>query len=171
MKSLLTLIGSELSWRQPRAFKLEFELKHGEEVVARFHFPKLFSHEAIGESADGCWKFRRRGFLRRRFEIIPCNNELPIATLIPDMWERGGELVLSKGRKLHLSSNWWKATHSVKTDSGETLLECTKRGIFKAAADVRFRAKAEEYTELPWIIMLVWYLIILARRRAAHASA
>jgi hypothetical protein len=171
MKSLLTLIGSELSWHQPRALKLAFELKHGEEVVARLHFPKFFSHDAIGESADGCWRFRRRGFLKRRFDIFPCNDEMPVATLIPDMWERGGQLELANGRRVHLSSNWWKATYTVRTDSGETLLEYTKRGIFKAAADVRLHANAKEYAELPWIVMLVWYLILLARRRAAHASA
>ncbi len=70
---------SELIWYQPQRFKLEFELRRGQEVIGRLQFQPLPTvsweranrHRAFAETSDSRWSFTviRHGFLGLKANI------------------------------------------------------------------------------------------------------
>jgi len=66
MRKIAELIGQQLKWGQPSAFKMQYELQAGDELAATLRFRSSFGSFATGESADGCWTFKRTGFWQTR---------------------------------------------------------------------------------------------------------
>ena len=52
-----------LEWVQPRALKMYYELRSDNELIATLGFRSLLGSFATAESAEGCWTFKRTGFL------------------------------------------------------------------------------------------------------------
>ncbi len=50
----------DLSWRRPGVFSRELILEAGSEQVAGLRWAKIFSFEAVAESADGRWNIGRK---------------------------------------------------------------------------------------------------------------
>jgi hypothetical protein len=82
MKRLAELMGRELKWTQPGAFKMNYELLAGDELAATLRFRSSFGSLATAESADGCWTFKRAGFFQTRVTIRVCGEEADIAVII-----------------------------------------------------------------------------------------
>ncbi|HEY0722558.1 MAG TPA: hypothetical protein VGD41_00915, partial [Pyrinomonadaceae bacterium] len=62
MRKIADVVGQELEWVQPSVFKMQYELRAGDELAATLRFRSSFGSLATGESADGCWTFKRIGF-------------------------------------------------------------------------------------------------------------
>src|SRR5713101_9812039 len=59
-------VGKTLAWIQPRFLSSAYELRLGEEVVGVLAFRNAWGSLATAEATDGCWTFKRLGFLRTR---------------------------------------------------------------------------------------------------------
>src|SRR5579884_2049959 len=59
MQSLRSAVGIPLQWMHLKWWKRDYELRAGNEVLARLYKEKGI---VMGESADGCWAFKRRSF-------------------------------------------------------------------------------------------------------------
>src|SRR6185436_3064756 len=113
---------SDLKWVQPSAFKMDYELRAGDEVAARLRFRSAFGSFATGESADGCWTFKRVGFFQTRITIRECGEETDIATFTNSTWSGGGTLEFTGGTKILATTSFWRTTLEFTTESGSALV-------------------------------------------------
>lgn len=171
MDKLVDLIDRELKWTQPAALKMQYELHAGEELAARLAFRSSFGSFAMGQSADGCWTFKRAGFFQTRVTIRVCNEETDIAVFRNNTWSGGGSLELRGGRKLLATTNLWQTNLEFKTESGETLIRFKSGGVIHLSALVEIQPTAAGLTELPLLVMLGWYLIVMMHMDSAASVA
>jgi len=61
VRRIAELIGRALKRVQPTAFKMQYELCSGNELVAVLRVRGLFRDQAVAESADVFWTFGRVG--------------------------------------------------------------------------------------------------------------
>jgi hypothetical protein len=171
MKKISTLTDRDLKWSQPSARKMEYELRAGDELVATLRFRSSFGSFATAESADGCWTFKRVGFWRTRVTIRACNTDTEIAVFRNNTWKKGGTLEYPDGRAFRADSNLWLTKFGFTTASKEQLLEFRNSGVVHLSATVHIRPAAAGVPELPWMVMLGWYLAIMMRSDANTAGA
>lgn len=171
MKHIAQLVGSSLEWVQPRALKMEYELRSGEEVVATLRFRSSFGSFATAESADGCWTFKRVGFWQTRATVRPCGSDTEIASFRQGTWASGGTLELPDDRKLQVSTNFWQTRYQVQAEGGEPLVTYRTHGVVRWGAHMEIAPSAAGLPELPWIAMLGWYLAVMMYSDAAAVAA
>ncbi|MBN1933859.1 MAG: hypothetical protein JW934_04290 [Anaerolineae bacterium] len=146
--------GQLLKWLQPNIFKMEYELRAGDEPVATLRFRSAFGTLATAESADGCWTFKRVGCFQNRVTARTCDSETDLATFNNNTWKNGGTLILVDGCEFPVTSNFWQ----------------TKWGLSHQSAEVNVLPAGEDLPELPWMILLGWYLAVMMHTDAIAAS-
>ena len=171
MKKIAGEIGRELKWVQPSAWKMEYELRADDELIATLRFRSSFGSFATAESADGCWTFKRIGFWQTKATIRACGSDAEIGIFKNNTWSGGGTLELSDGRKLPASTNGWRTTFEFKSEAGETLVRFKCGGIVHLSATVEIQPDAAGLPELPLIVMLGWYLTVMMYMDAASTGA
>ena len=171
MRKIADLIGGELKWEQPSALKMDYELRAADELVATLHFRSSFGSFATGESADGCWTFKRVGFWQTKATVRRCDTDDDIAVFKNNTWSSGGTLELSDGRTLQATTSFWKTNLAFSNESGETLIEFKTAGLLRLSATVAIKPSLVNMPELPWIVMLGWYLVVMMYRDAAMTAA
>lgn len=172
MRHIAQLVGSALEWVQPRALKMEYELRSGEEVVATLRFRSSWGSFATAESADGCWTFKRVGFWQTRATVRPCGSETEIAGFRQGTWSFGGTLEMPDGRKYLVSTNFWATRYQIQAEGGEEpLITYKTHGMLRLGAQMEIAPLAAELAELPWMAMLGWYLAVMMHNDSAAAAA
>jgi hypothetical protein len=161
VKRIVEVIGRELKWVQPKALKMEYELRTDDELIATLRFRSSFGSFATAESADGCWTFKRVGFWQTRVTIRGCGSETDIASFKNNTWSGGGTLELPDGRKILAATNFWKTSFEFKTETGETLVRFKTGGLVHFSAKVDIQPAAAEVPELPWVVMFGWYFAVM----------
>ena len=161
-----------LKWHQPKMLKMAYELLDDEEVVAGVEFRSAFGSYATAHSADGTWTFKRTGFFRPIVTVRSEGSEKDIAVFRNDTWHRGGTLELPGGRTYLASTNFWATTYDFTTETGEALISFKRiGGVFHMTTEVEIHATAARMAELPWMVMLGWYLIVLMHHDSAAGAA
>ena len=171
MRKITELVGQQLKWVQPSALKMRYELRAGDELLATLRFRSSFGSFATGESADGCWTFKRSGFWQTRATIRVCGADVDIATFKNNTWSSGGTLELSDGRKFPASTNFWQTSFEFQDERGSPLIKFKNGGLIHCSATVDVEPNAVSLPELPWVIMVGWYLTVMMHMDAATAAA
>ena len=174
MKNIRDFVGQELKWMQPHALKMEYNLQNAEgEVVATLHFKSSFVSLAKSESADGCWTFKRVGFMQRKTTITECDSEEDVAVFKNTGWVEGGTLELADGSKYLAKTNFWMTEYEITTESGVPLLKYHRvAGILNMSATVDIESEATDLKELGGWIGLGWYLgVMLYMKPSASGGA
>ncbi len=151
---------SDLKWTQPSIFRLRYELRSPERVVATLHLHGLFRPSATGQSSDESWIFEPDG---RRPGMILVRTRASFrdeAVFEIGATHKGGLLRVTDGGAYVLSSDFWKGRAEFQTLSGEPLIQFRTHGALRLSADVQVLAKARQMLELSWLAMLGWYLIV-----------
>jgi hypothetical protein len=168
VKRLSECGGRELMWSQRSAFSGDSELHDGDELCARLEWSFGFGSRIEGETEEGRWRFRRRGFLSGTIEAYASGSDTPEVTC-RSKW-RGGALRFASGRELtwrHVSL--WKRTWRFETTAGEPLLGLRGRpAFFKTRATLAIEPAALRDPDLSLLALLGWYLL-LRERRSSHA--
>jgi hypothetical protein len=173
MRRLAELAGTELKWEQPTSMKMEYNLYAGDgnEVVASLRFRSSFGSLATAECADGCWTFKRVGFFQTRVTIRRCDSDEEIASFRNNTWTSGGTLELPDGHSYRASTNFWMTKYEFLATNDEILLGYRKiGGFFHLSSYVDIYPSAVQLPELPWMVILGWYLTILLQQDTAAAS-
>ncbi|HYM81602.1 MAG TPA: hypothetical protein VEY91_09350, partial [Candidatus Limnocylindria bacterium] len=100
MRKIGDVVDRPLKWSQPSALSMQYELRAGDELAATLRFRSMFGSFATGESADGCWTFKRVGFWQTRATIRACDSETEIAAFRNNTWSGGGTLELADGQTI-----------------------------------------------------------------------
>jgi hypothetical protein len=154
--------GQVLQWRQPNMFKMEYELRSGEELVATLRFRGFSGTLAIAQSADGCWTFKWAGFFQNHVTVRACDSETDLAVFKNNTWKGGGTLILPDGREYLLTSNFWQTEYGYKTTEGEPLVNFKTKGLLHQSTEVEILPVGENLPELPWMILLGLYLALMS---------
>jgi hypothetical protein len=171
VNKIAEVIGRELEWKQPSAWKMEYELRTGEDLVATLRFRSSFGSFATAESADGCWTFKRVGFWQTRVTIRGCGSDTEIAMFKNNTWSGGGTLEMHDGRQFLATTNFWQTNLEFKTEAGQTLVQFKPGGLVHLSAKVEIEPTAAGLPELPWLVMLGWYLIVMMYMDSAAVAA
>jgi len=161
MRKITELVDQQIEWVQPRALKMQYELRADSELVATLRFRSLFGSFATGESADGCWTFKRVGFCQTRVTIRPCGGDSDIASFKNNTWSGGGTLELADGRLFPATTNLWQTKLEFQDESNKTLIQFKSGGLLHQSAKVEVQPNAVGIRELPFVMMLGLYLIVM----------
>ena len=170
MQKIVSSIGQPLEWRQPKLLKMEYELKSEDSLLATLRFRSSWGTFATAETADGCWTFKRVGFLRTKVTIRPCNSEVEIAAFKNDTRSDGGSLLFPDSRKYLANTNFWQTQYDFKSENGEPLIHFQNVGFVRASAKVTIYESAKLIPELSWIVALGWYFIIMMNDDSSSAA-
>jgi len=170
MRKIAELVGKQLKWVQPRVLKMQYELRADDELAATLGFRSSFGSFARGESADGCWTFKRMGFWQTRVTVRTRGEDVDIATFKNNTWSGGGTLELSAGRKFLATTNFWQTNFEFQDELGGTLIKFKSGGLIHLSATVNVEPNALTLPELPWVVMLGWYLIVMMHMDSAAAA-
>lgn len=156
----------QLEWVQPKALKMHYELRSNEDVVATLQFRSAWGSFATAESAEGCWTFKRMGFLQTRATIRACGSDAEIATFKNNTWSGGGSLTLADGQEFLITTNGWQTQLEVQATSGELLVHLQTKGWWKTSAEVNITPKGRRTAELPWMTLFAWYVVVMMQMDA-----
>lgn len=171
MKSIFSATHQPLKWTQPSAFRMQYELLSGEEVLAALAFRSSFGTLATAETADGCWTFKRVGFWQTRLTIRPCGEEEDLAVFKNNTWSGGGTLEFPDGRIFRATTNFWKTRLEFHNLADEVLVVFHSGGFFHLSADVEITPNGASAPELPLVLCLGLYLIIMMQQDSAAGAA
>lgn len=197
MRLIQEAADQELIWRQPSAFKEHYELRAGDEVLGTLDWENGWGTLATARTAEGAWTFKRSGFWQQRIGVRPLGSEREVATFVPG-WTGNGTLTVEGERTfLWVGKGFWGLEKLWQEREGEPPLIGFKQvGSLKTEARVFLSPTAaslpettqlddlyaplppEEMTppalplvELPLLVTLGFYLMILAVRDAASGTA
>lgn len=197
MRLIQEAADQELIWRQPSMMKQEYELRAGDEVLATLRWQKTFGSLALAETAEASWTFKRSGFWRPRVTARLPDSERDIATFKPEGWSGGGTLTVDGGHGFQLvntsfwRSHWaWHAAddtplvqftgmhalktegHVVLTPEAASLPETAQLDdVYQPVPPERLAPPSAALAELPLLVTLGWYLLVLMAQDSAAATA
>lgn len=168
MKSARALIGADLKWIQPAAFKREFELCAGDQLVATLRFRGSFDSLAYTESTDGCWVFQRGQGWGAPASVAECDSREPIALLHRSWLKAGGTVQVQNGPRFFISANFTATEYRVTTEANNLLLRFKTAGLLHLSAHLEILPTAVNCAELSWLIPFSWYVWLLGNMDAAR---
>lgn len=164
--------GRRLKWVQPHALKMEYELHADDAVAATLNFRSAWGSFAAATSGDGAWTFKRVGFWQTRVTVRAEGADQELAVFRNNTWSGGGTLELPDGRKYPANTNFWSTRYEFKTEGGDSLVSFVKiEGLLHLSAEVELHPLARTVPEMPWVVMLGWYLTVMMFMDSASASA
>ena len=167
MKKLSDYIGSELKIYQSNILKRDFELKSGDELVARLYYPKLYSDLAELTVSEETYEFYRPKFFSRDVDIRKKGYQNPLAHFKNNFWGNKGILELQRGIRINMKFGYFRKQAEIYLSGNELLVSILNRFSLKEKSDVVIEKRSEIIDEHPWIIMLGFYLSQLMKRNSA----
>jgi hypothetical protein len=159
----------ELLWIQPAARKREHELRAGEDVVATLRFQRGSLADAEAEGHH--WTFKRQGFWQPRVTVRVLGSDADVAVFRPH-WAGGGTLELADGRTTLLrSANFWQSEWVWQEKDQPLILFKGRHGLVKARGAVEILPGAAGRPDVPLLVLLGWYLILLHADDASAAGS
>ena len=151
MKSINDYSGQELQWTHPNLLSSEYELRAGEEVLARLHWKGALTSRVHAETADGSWVVERKG-IRQTITVLALDAYTELATITRGMSGQA-TLLLADGREYRWqSTSFWRDVWTWVNSEGTPLLH-VKRG-----AHVQLESAAHDLPDLALLTTLGWYL-------------
>ena len=152
---------SALRWLRTAESPAEYTLLAGDAPVAVLTWESQGGSRAMGKTADGEWRFERRGLLSPRLTVRPSNGDAPVARLTLRLGHHdvevggGGTYRLNRGSLLVPA---WKVTAA---DGGERAhIEPGREGRRLSGGAV-LTTGSTPANELLLVVLLSWYLIVL----------
>lgn len=196
MRLIQEAADQELLWRQPSMMKQEYELRAGDEVLATLRWQKTFGSLALAETAEASWTFKRSGFWRPRVTARPAGSEDDIATFEPK-WDGSGTLTTAGSRHFRLvNANFWRSEWAWRDAGDAPLVRFLNKQVFRTESQVvlspeaaslpetaqlddvyqpvppeRLAPPSAALAELPLLVTLGWYLLVLMAQDSAAATA
>lgn len=165
MKLLSKYIGEELLLFQPSFWKREYEFRSPNELLSKMYFPKFFSQTAIVEGFGEKYEIFRPSFWKTEIVIRKYSYDLTFATLkLLNFFRTKGEINLQNGKKVLLKLDRFKKSCQVLSESGELLLLFQNKLSIKDRNIITIEAPSVLIDENPWIVMMIWYLILKNKR-------
>jgi hypothetical protein len=164
MKSINEYMGQELRWVHPHLRRRKYELRAGDEVLARISYTGALSSRVRAETAAGLWTFGRTG-LRQAITIQELDTDTEPATVKRGMNGQATLLFPDEREYRWQCSSFWQDAWTWLND------ECTPLLYLKRGTYVHLEAAARDLTELALLATLAWYLHRQQEEEAASVAA
>lgn len=163
MRPIAEIADQDLVWVQPARSKQAFELRAADDEVASLRFECATLARALTAGQE--WTFQREGFWHPQVSIRVAGSDDNVAVFKPS-WTGGGTLELMESRVLRLgAANFWHSQWDWLDSSGKALVHFKSHlGMFRMEGQVDIESEAATLSELPLLVMLGWYLLILFAR-------
>ena len=165
MHRINTCVDGSLIWVKTSWRRKDYVLQYDGEDVATFRFQRLFGSLATAQSAEGCWTFQQVGLMRRRTVVRECGDEREVAVFRNNWWTFGGTVELSTGERYRITPNFWMTALTIANEVGDPIVRHHWVRLLKSSRTVEIAPAARSLEELPWLVMLGWYLLIQRSRR------
>lgn len=103
--------------------------------------------------------------------IRACGSDHDIAIFKNNTWSGGGTLQLADGETFQAATNFWQTKFGFETESGEKLIGFEKGGLLHLSATVEIQPNALSHAELPLMVTLGCYLIVMMNMDDAIAAS
>lgn len=172
MLTFQQMAGQPLTWEQPKRAAHRYELRAGDTTLATLRWESAFHARAIAQTADGAaWSFERKGF--GGSSVLVSSSFSTGATFKRFGWGSNGQLTLPDGRawRWEQQGHWGTSWAWLGTD-GQPLVKLQQQaGFFKMTGLVQIAPGAESLPELPLLVLLGWYLMVIMADDAATSAA
>jgi len=165
MIPLSSAASAQLSWSK-LPHNRGYELRWNREVMGTLHHPSLRSPNFMAETPNGCWTFRRGGFLGAGSDIVDSVSQQQVATFRP-AWNGGGALIFADGEIFHVAcKGLWHPVWSVATEEGQPVLYLHTR---EKSIELPSGTSLPE-SRLSLLIIFSWYRLLQAEEDVASAA-
>jgi hypothetical protein len=162
MQSIREAAGQDLQWKRVKWWKREFELRSGDEVLAKL-YKQNGMPGVIGEAIDGQWNFKRRSFWNGEIVIA---DPTTLAEIGVAKRGRKKSLAFADGRTLTLKkTSRWKHQWVWLNDDETPLIH------FQSNKHLILESAALSFPELSLLVTLGWHLIVLQQEEEAAAAS
>jgi hypothetical protein len=163
MKSINDYSGQELQWVHPNLLTAQYDLRAGDEVLARLHWKGALTSQVVAETADGSWVIERKG-IRQIITVVALDVQTELATIKSGMSGQA-TLLFADGREYRWQcTSFWRDVWTWVNTEGTSLLHL-KRG-----AKVHLEPAAQGLPDLALLTALGWYLHKQQEEEAAIAA-
>jgi len=172
MKSFTDIDTQELFWRQPKTFRMAYELRADTDTIAALRWEKPTGSLAHAECAVGEWTFKRAGFLRPHVIVrIPGATD-DLAKLEINL-SGTGTLRMADGTIYRwLNTSFWDGAWEFVTDDKTPLIRFRNAHMMmQAKGKVLLEPAASDDPHVPMLCCLGWYLLILMAADIATQNA
>lgn len=138
--------------------------------VARVSWPKMLSSLAVAESLAGAWTFKATGFTGRRISVRRREWDHNIAVMERG-WGWQGRLEFVGRRFRWKRQNFWATRWAWEADDGAVLTSFRVQTSLRSRCEVTPTRDGYRFEELPILLCLGWYLIVLQRQQSAVAAS
>jgi len=159
--------GEELIWIRPSQNERMYSLRSGSEEIGTLRWDSSSGSLARAATSAGEWTLKRVGYLQPRVSVRASGVSEDLAWFEPGVGG-GGAVHLASGHLFRWSSNVWRAEWAWVNAAGKHGVKIHRE--FSArdrAGKVTVAAGVLPDRELPLLIILGWYLIILQTDDAA----
>jgi hypothetical protein len=164
-------MSGQLVWAPSSSSSRRFELRVLDETVATLTFDKEVGSLATGRAHGGAWTFKRAGFLQPRVTVREAGSEYDHVVFRPT-WTGSGDVEFRGGLHVHWRPFGFSNSEWAFLRADERLL--TFHWLPDTAAldaRVEFSAAALTLPEAPVLLLLGWYLRVLAYLEAQHGGS
>lgn len=167
MRLLSSYLGEDLILLQLSFFKREYEFRYSNELLAKMYFPKFFSLTAVVEGFEEKYEIIRPSLWKSEIAIRKFGYDLTFASLRTNFFKTKGSIDLQNGKKLNLKFGAFKKFCQVFSEVDELLLTFQNKLSLKEKNVVTIQKTSSLIDENPWVVMIIWYLILENRRNGA----
>ena len=167
MSPLSKYIGEDLILIQPSFFKREYEFRSSDQLLAKMYFPKFFSLTAVIEGFEQKYEIIKPSFWKSEIAIRKFGYDMTFASLKTNFFRTKGSIDLQNGKKLNLKFGAFKKSCQVFSEVDELLLMFQNKLSLKEKNVVTIQKTSSLIDENPWVVMMIWYLILENRRNGA----
>jgi hypothetical protein len=153
----------DLIWSRPGMFRRELRLESGSELLAGLRWEKLFSFEAVAESAEGRWIIgrHRRGSWHGGFIMREAGTGTEVAAFRHG-WRRRGALRFAAGAEFTWErEGFWRSTYFWKSAQQGRLMAFKSAFAWKSRFEMAVEPAARQVAELPALVLLGGYLLAM----------
>lgn len=164
MRTINQVASGELSWIS-LANELSFELRTAaDEVVGQLQFDG--DGRGDSDTADQRLTFKRKGFWPQRVIVRVPGSDVDVAVFRMS-WKKGGTLELEGRRQLRLGVARFRRRWDWTDMSGKPLIHM-KKSMLGFEGHVTIEPDAVASPDLPLLVVLGWYLLVLWTRDAQN---
>lgn len=157
----ITETSGELAWVQASAWKRDCDLHDGHDVVATLRWQSAFQASALGETAEGVWRFKLEGFLFRQWVRIEKQSGGVERANFQSGPSYNGVLEYGDGRAFYWDSNFWLTKWIWSNEQGFELMRMQRNLSLKTEGTLQMDTTFMAQPEIPLMTLLGWYLIML----------
>jgi hypothetical protein len=172
--ALTPLVETGLCWVGEKGLSFtKFELRAGEDIVARLRFSDAAGSVAIGESARGDWIFANEGLMKPCITVRSMADQVALAVYKPRLVCLPGTVEFLDGRRFCWRRiGLFPAAYRFDDAEGKPLMvirfRCCRSWLFgprEFRGLVKIEPHAYAVSELMPLLLLSWYLVVLQRNK------